>query len=58
MLLTSTFEYDADVDLHVTFVNPSKDIDFILNFFSLSAHSVPRSTVSIEGVQDAHLERS
>lgn len=58
MLLTSTFEYDADVDLHETFVNPSKDIDFLLNFFSLLAHSVPRSAVSIEAVQNAHLEGS
>lgn len=32
MLLTFIFEYDADMDLHVTFVNPSKDIDLLFTF--------------------------
>lgn len=36
MLLTVIFDYDAGVDLHVAFVNPSKDIDFL--FKSLPAH--------------------
>lgn len=35
MLLAVIFEYDAGVDFHVAFVNPSKDIDFL--FKSLSA---------------------